>query len=115
MGARKCLFDSGSDQGDKAFAVRDTALEMVEAGLFRMPAPAVWIGDPFEPGSNAVCERNCDFCVERTGHVEVSLFGRGRSSPSPWNGCGTATSPGYRSPERAALSTRAVGRVRAPP
>lgn len=47
--AVKFLFDSGCDRDDDTvFAVRDTALAMLEAGLFHLPFPAIWVEDPYD-------------------------------------------------------------------
>jgi len=47
--AEKFIFDSGSDQDERTItAVRETAVNMMEAGLFHLPFPIVWIEDPFE-------------------------------------------------------------------
>lgn len=47
--AQKYIFDSGSDQDeDTVAAVRLTATNMMEAGLFHQPHPVMWIEDPFD-------------------------------------------------------------------
>ena len=47
--AEKFIFDSGTDNDhDFVGAVRETALEMMQAGLFHLPHPVTWIEDPFE-------------------------------------------------------------------
>lgn len=47
--AKKFIFDSGSDKDEQTTAaVRETAVNMMEAGLFHLPHPITWIEDPFE-------------------------------------------------------------------
>jgi hypothetical protein len=47
--ATKFIFDSGSDQdGETVSAVRETSVNMLEAGFFHLPFPVIWIEDPFE-------------------------------------------------------------------
>lgn len=47
--AEKFIFDSGSDQDERTvMAVRQTAVNMQEAGLFHLPHKITWIEDPYE-------------------------------------------------------------------
>lgn len=47
--AMKFIFDSGSDKDDQTTsAVRETSVNMLEAGLFHLPSPITWIEDPFD-------------------------------------------------------------------
>lgn len=47
--AEKFIFDSGMDQDpETTTAVRETAVAMMELGLFHLPAPLIWIEDPFD-------------------------------------------------------------------
>lgn len=70
--AQKFIFDSGSDQdADTVNAVKDTAVAMIEAGLFHLPYPVTWIEDPFEDNPAL---RNYYLCVEKDDMVTVYLF-----------------------------------------
>lgn len=47
--SQKFVFDSGSDKDERTTsAVRETAVNMLEAGLFHLPFPLIWIEDPFD-------------------------------------------------------------------
>lgn len=47
--AEKFVFDSGQDHDEEqVMAVRETAVNMIEAGLFHLPFPTIWVEDPFE-------------------------------------------------------------------
>lgn len=47
--SHKFIFDSGSDQDElTTTAVKETAINMIEAGLFHQPFPDIWIEDPYE-------------------------------------------------------------------
>jgi hypothetical protein len=47
--AKKVVFDSGTDEDrDIMKTYRETALNMMDAGLFHLPYPISWVEDPFE-------------------------------------------------------------------
>lgn len=71
--AVKYIFDSGSDQDEAAVtAVRDTAVAMMEAGLFHLPFPVIWIEDPFDENEGA--SRNYYLCVEDQGAKTIAVY-----------------------------------------
>lgn len=72
--AEKFIFDSGSDQDDETgAAVRSTAAEMIEFGIFHLPAPVIWIEDPFTniPGPPS---RNYYLCYEVGEEIQIQFF-----------------------------------------
>lgn len=71
--AEKFIFDSGSDQDERTImAVRETALNMLEAGLFHLPHKVVWVEDPWEDAPDE--KRNFYLAVEDDDAIRVYLF-----------------------------------------
>lgn len=69
--AEKFIFDSGSDQSDEiGAAVRATAAEMIDHCIFHLPAPLVWIEDPFSDNPNETT-RNYYLCREYEHEIRV--------------------------------------------
>lgn len=51
--AEKFVFDSGMDRDESVTtAFRETAVNMMEAGLFHLPYPVIWVEDPFGDGDD---------------------------------------------------------------
>lgn len=80
--AVKFLFDSGSDRDEETVsAVRDTALAMLEANLFHLPFPTIWIEDPYEDVPEAMSfeftgMRNFYLACETANEIELRLVQR---------------------------------------
>lgn len=71
--AQKYIFDSGSDQDERTVtAVRETAVNMLEAGLFHLPYPIIWIEDPYEGKEDT--QRNFYLCIETPDKIVVHFF-----------------------------------------
>lgn len=71
--AHKFIFDSGSDQDTETVkAVRETAVNMIEAGLFHQPFPLMWIEDPYE--GNEDTHRNFYLALEERDNIVLFLF-----------------------------------------
>ena len=74
--AEKFIFDSGSDHDKRTTdAVRETAVNMIEAKLFHMPFPLMWIEDPFtdDPDDET---RNFYLVEETPREIRVQFFQR---------------------------------------
>jgi hypothetical protein len=68
--SQKFIFDSGSDHDEQNLsAVKDTAVNMIEAGLFHQPHPVMWIEDPFE--ENPDTHRNFYLCIEKDHQIKI--------------------------------------------
>lgn len=69
--AEKFVFDTGL-AGNEAeeMVFRETAVNMLEAGIFHLPFPEIWLEDPFE-GSNL---RYMYFCEEDEREIRIWFF-----------------------------------------
>ena len=77
--AQKFIFDSGQDQDDRTVsAVRETAVNMIEADMFHLPHPIMWIEDPFGDDPNSI-DRNFYLVTETPENIMVQFFQRFRS------------------------------------
>lgn len=74
--AEKYIFDSGNDTDpETTTAVRETAIAMLEYGIFRLPAPVVWIEDPFYSEADpAGTHRRYYLCQEQPGGIRISMM-----------------------------------------
>jgi hypothetical protein len=73
--AQKFIFDSGSDQDERTVnAVRDTAVNMIDAGLFHLPHAVTWVEDPYTDDPDG--KRNFYLCEERPGEVLIHFMQR---------------------------------------
>lgn len=76
--AQKFIFDSGQDRDEETTsAIRDTALNMLEAGFFHMPFPLCWIEDPFDDDPTTTT-RNFYLVTEDEKTIRVRLIQRFR-------------------------------------
>jgi hypothetical protein len=67
--AEKIIFDSGTDHEQLiTTAYRETALEMMNHGLFRLPFDSIWVEDYFE---DAPDHRMCYFAEEVGGRIAI--------------------------------------------
>jgi hypothetical protein len=85
--AEKFVFDSGMDRDESVTtAFRETALAMMEAGIFHLPYPMVWVEDPF-PDDDPDQTRYMYLCIERDKKIFIwfysDLFGSIVSLPEP--------------------------------
>lgn len=73
--SQKFIFDSGSDQDERTTtAVRETAVNMIEAGLFHQPFPDMWIEDPYE--DNPDNQRNFYLASEKDKKIKIWSFAK---------------------------------------
>lgn len=74
-GAEKFIFDSGSDQDERTvMAVRETAVNMIEAGLFHQPHPLIWVEDPYEDAPET--QRHYYLGHEKDDGIIIRVFTR---------------------------------------
>jgi hypothetical protein len=70
--AEKFIFDSGTDQDEETTtAVKSTVQAMFDFGLYHLPAPVIWIEDPFSDDQRGPADRNYYLCTERDGIINV--------------------------------------------
>jgi hypothetical protein len=73
--SQKFIFDSGMDVDEQTvMAVRETAVNMIEAKLFRQPYPVMWIEDPFETDPEKY--RNLYLAIEKEDSIEIHFFSK---------------------------------------
>lgn len=73
--SQKFIFDSGSDQDERTtLAVRETTVNMIEAGLFHLPHPIIWVEDPYE--ENPEHYRNFYLAMETSTQIEIWFFAK---------------------------------------
>jgi hypothetical protein len=72
----KFYFDSGADAGETVVAVRETALNMLEAGLFHLTFPRIWIEDVFAEEARPMFDRYCYLVYEEADYIAIRLFVR---------------------------------------
>lgn len=84
--SQKFIFDSGSDRDERTTqAVRTTAVDMMEMGLFHLPYSTVWIEDPFDRDPDET--RNYYLAEEKQDTITFWLFQRhGESAEDPATG-----------------------------
>jgi hypothetical protein len=73
--AEKFVFDSGM-AGNEAEedAFKETAVNMMEAGIFHLPFPEIWIEDPFPTPAGRYESRYMYFCEEGEDEIRVWYF-----------------------------------------
>jgi hypothetical protein len=73
--AEKIIFDSGSDQDvETTSAVKETAVNMLEAKLFHQPFKTVWVEDPYEDNPDHC--RNFYLATETATEITVRFFSK---------------------------------------
>jgi hypothetical protein len=74
--AEKYIFDSGTDTDEETTnAVRETAVAMMSFGIFHLPAPLIWIEDPFSSDVDPLgAYRRYYLCSENEEGIKISAM-----------------------------------------
>jgi hypothetical protein len=74
--AEKYIFDSGNDSDpETTSAVRETAIAMLEFKIFHLPAPVIWIEDPFySEVDKAGTHRRYYLCREEPNGIRIAML-----------------------------------------